>query len=154
LGELNIDIICADSPQAKGRVERMHKTLQDRLVKELRLEGVATIEAGNALLPRFMEDFNGKFGKPPSSPHNAHRPLAQHDALDRIFCLREVRTMTANLVVRYDCNEYVVTYGPTTKALVGRRRDVELHRWADGRLAEGCKDAARNEARRRGMLAR
>jgi hypothetical protein len=65
LGELNIDIICADSPQAKGRVERMHKTLQDRLVKELRLEGVATIEAGNTLLPRFMEDFNGKFAKPP-----------------------------------------------------------------------------------------
>jgi hypothetical protein len=54
--------------------------------------------------------------------------------LDRIFSMREVRTMTANLVVRYDCNEYVVTYGPTTKALVGRRRDVELHRWADGRL--------------------
>ena len=58
LTELNIDIICANSPQAKGRVERMNKTLQDRLVKELRLRGISTMEAGNAFLPEFMADYN------------------------------------------------------------------------------------------------
>src|SRR5215472_13992753 len=58
LHELNIDIICANTPQAKGRVERSFGTLQDRLVKELRLAGISTIEAGNAFLPAFMEDYN------------------------------------------------------------------------------------------------
>jgi hypothetical protein len=61
LTELNIDIICANSPQAKGRVERMNKTLQDRLVKELRLRGISTMEAGNAFLPGFMADYNQRF---------------------------------------------------------------------------------------------
>jgi hypothetical protein len=56
LHELNIDIICANAPQAKGRVERANGTLQDRLVKEMRLAGISTIEAGNAFLPAFMED--------------------------------------------------------------------------------------------------
>src|ERR671928_476290 len=58
LGELNIDIICANRPQAKGRVERMHQTLQDRLVKELRLRGISTMADGNAFLPVFMDDYN------------------------------------------------------------------------------------------------
>jgi hypothetical protein len=58
LAELNIDIICANSPQAKGRVERMNQTLQDRLVKELRLRGISTMEAGNAFAPEFMESFS------------------------------------------------------------------------------------------------
>jgi hypothetical protein len=64
LHELNIDILCANAPQAKGRVERARKTLQDRLVKELRLAGAHDIEAGNALLPAFMADYNRRFAKP------------------------------------------------------------------------------------------
>jgi hypothetical protein len=63
LHELNIDIICANSSQAKGRVERANLTLQDRLVKELRLAGISTIEAGNGFLPAFMEDYNRHFAK-------------------------------------------------------------------------------------------
>jgi hypothetical protein len=65
LHALNIDIICANSSQAKGRVERAHKTLQDRLVKELRLAGVRTLVEGNALLPAFMADYNARFANPP-----------------------------------------------------------------------------------------
>lgn len=61
LCELNIEILCANSRQAKGRVERMNRTLQDRLVKELRLSGIDTLEAGNAFLPGFMEDYNARF---------------------------------------------------------------------------------------------
>src|SRR3954463_13506233 len=63
LHELNVAIICANSPQARGRVERAHKTLQDRLVKELRLAGIGTIEAANAFLPAFMADYNARFAK-------------------------------------------------------------------------------------------
>ena len=66
LHALNIDIICANSSQAKGRVERANGTLQDRLVKEMRLAGIASIEAGNAFLPAFMADYNARFAKPPS----------------------------------------------------------------------------------------
>src|SRR4051812_47587398 len=58
LTELNIDILCANSPQAKGRVERAFGTLQDRLVKELRLAGISTVEAANAWLLGFIEDYN------------------------------------------------------------------------------------------------
>ncbi len=67
LHALNIDILCANTPQAKGHVERANKTLQDRLVKELRLQGVSTIAAGNQLLPGFLADYNAYFGKEPQN---------------------------------------------------------------------------------------
>src|SRR3954465_6027996 len=85
LHELNVDIICANSPQAKGRVERAHKTLQDRLVKELRLAGVSTIEAANALLPTFVAGYNARFAKEPRSDKDLHRPVSEHDQLDEAF---------------------------------------------------------------------
>ena len=65
LYELNIDAFCANTSQAKGRVERANLTLQDRLVKELRLRGISTREAANAYAPSFIADFNRRFGKPP-----------------------------------------------------------------------------------------
>src|SRR5450432_1821173 len=65
LSELNIEILCANTSQAKGRVERAHYTLQDRLVKELRLAGISSIEAANAFLPNFVADYNGRFAKLP-----------------------------------------------------------------------------------------
>ncbi len=77
LHALNIDIICANSSQAKGRVERAHKTLQDRLVKELRLAGVATLAAGNALLPAFTADYNVRFAKPPANKKDLRCPAAR-----------------------------------------------------------------------------
>ena len=85
LHALNIDIICANSSQAKGRVERAHKTLQDRLVKELRLAGAATLAAGNALLPAFIADYNARFAKPPPNKKDLHRPLHARDDLEDAF---------------------------------------------------------------------
>ena len=61
LAELNIEILCANSSQAKGRVERANRTLQDRLVKELRMAGICDMDAGNLFLPQFMKQFNEKF---------------------------------------------------------------------------------------------
>jgi len=86
LHELNIDIIYANSSQAKGRVERMNLTLQDRLVKELRLEGIDTIEDGNDFLPGFMDTLNAKFSKEPINPTNLHRPLTEMDNLEDSLC--------------------------------------------------------------------
>ncbi|MBB4218836.1 hypothetical protein FHT79_006058 [Rhizobium sp. BK212] len=102
LYELNIDIICANAPQAKGRVERANQTLQDRLVKELRLRGIDTIEAANAYAPEFMADFNSRFGKQPRNPKDMHRPLADHENLDGAMCRKEARTLSQSLTLRYD----------------------------------------------------
>lgn len=74
LEKLNIDIICAHSPQAKGRVERANGTLQDRLVKAMRLEGIATIAEANAFLPGYMARYNERFAKAPFDPRDVHRP--------------------------------------------------------------------------------
>lgn len=88
--ELGLQIICADTPQAKGRVERVNKTLQDRLVKELRLKNISTIEEANSYLPLFIENFNKRFSKPAKNPTNAHKSTHGYD-LDRIFTLKETR---------------------------------------------------------------
>jgi hypothetical protein len=69
--DLNVDIICANTAAAKGRVERANLTLQDRLVKELRLRDISSMDAGNAFLPEFMADYNARFARPPLSEHDA-----------------------------------------------------------------------------------
>ena len=79
LKALTIEIICANSSQAKGRVERANKTPQDRLVKELRLAGISTMEAGNAFVPTFMADYNGRFAKAPFNDKDLHRPMTPRD---------------------------------------------------------------------------
>jgi hypothetical protein len=138
LTELNIDIICANSPQAKGRVERMNKTLQDRLVKELRLRGICSMEDGNAFLPEFTEDYNRRFGRTPQNPHDAHRPLQDGEDLSRIFSWQEERTMSRNLTVHFKRVTYLVEPGPETSPLGGKR--VRVYEWEDGRVeihAEG-----------------
>lgn len=99
--ELEIELICANSPQAKGRVERRNRDFQDRLVKALRLAKICNIEAANAFLPPFLEDFNQKFAKVPKNPNNAHRALLATQNLDRIFCLKQIRQLSKNLTLQY-----------------------------------------------------
>src|SRR5439155_15227243 len=85
LADLNIEILCANSSQAKGRVERAHATLQDRLVKELRLAGISDLDAANAVLPGFMASYNGKFARPPAQALDLHRPLEGMNQLGDIL---------------------------------------------------------------------
>lgn len=99
--ELDIQIICANTPQAKGRIERANQTLQDRLVKELRLRDISDMESGNAYLSEFREDFNRRFAVPPRSSHNAHRPLLKTDNLDWILTYQETRTLSKNLTAQF-----------------------------------------------------
>jgi hypothetical protein len=70
----NIDVICANTPVAKGRVERAHQTLQDRLVKELPLPGISTMQDANRYLYEFMQDYNRRFACVPRNDRDAHRP--------------------------------------------------------------------------------
>jgi len=92
MNDLNIEILCANSSQAKGRVERANRTLQDRLVKELRLAGVSDMEAGNAFLPSFVERYNARFAKMPRRRDDLHRPLnVEPGRLRDILCLRDER---------------------------------------------------------------
>ena len=109
LKTLDIEAIHAHSPQAKGRVERANLTLQDRLVKEMRLRGICDMEAGNAYLAEFMADFNRRFAVAPRNPMDAHREVL-HDAseLDLILCEHQVRKLTKNLTIRFECREYQV----------------------------------------------
>ncbi len=133
LHELNIDIICANSPQAKGRVERSFGTLQDRLVKELRLAGIATIEVGNEFLPGFLASYNARFGKVAKSDQDAHRPAADLMPLSDVFAWKEERTVTGNLTVQYDKILFMLEENEITRPLARQR--VTIVDYPDGRLA-------------------
>jgi hypothetical protein len=132
LTELNIDIVCANSPQAKGRVERAHLTLQDRLVKELRLREISTQEAANAYAPEFIEDYNKRFAKDPLSSHNAHRPVRDDENLALIFTCQEERKVSKNLTLHYKRCLYLIEDNPEAQRLRGKRCRVYEH--ADGHL--------------------
>ena len=99
--ELDIQIICANTPQAKGRVERVIQTLQDRLPKEMRLRKICSQQAGNAYLPEFLADFNQRFAEEPRSDVNAHRPLSPKDELARILSWQETRCLSKNLTLQF-----------------------------------------------------
>jgi transposase len=131
--ELNVDIICANGPQAKGRVERAHKTLQDRLVKELRLAGVSTIEAANAFLPAFMADHNARFAKEPRRPEDLHRPAPGAADLDEVLVVREERTVSASLTLHYDKMLLLLEPNEATRRLARKR--VTVVNYPDGRFA-------------------
>ena len=106
--ELDIQIICANTPQAKGRVERVIQTLQDRLPKEMRLRRLNSWAAGNAYLPEFLEDFNQRFDEEPRSSVDAHRPLTSKDDLARILAWQETRTLSKNLTLQFQKTVYQI----------------------------------------------
>ncbi len=99
--QLDIELLYANTPQAKGRVERANQTLQDRLVKEMRLRGISTLAAGNAYAPEFIADFNARFAVPPRESIDAHRPLRAGDNLARILTVQEQRTLSKQLTLKY-----------------------------------------------------
>ena len=99
---LDIAIIPASSPQAKGRIERNHGTHQDRLVKKLRRRRISDIEAGNAyLLTEYWAAHNGRFARPAASVEDFHLPAPRGDRLDAVFRLRQSRRVSNDWVVRH-----------------------------------------------------
>ena len=113
-------------------MERANQTLQDRLVKELRLQGIDTIAAANAYAPEFIADFNGRFGKPPRNPKDMHRPLADHENLDGAMCRKEVRTLSQALTLRYDKVLFILDPTDISRSLAGKK--VIVCDYPDGRL--------------------
>ena len=129
---LGITILCANSPGAKGRVERANSTLQDRLVKELRLESISTMAAGNAFLEAYRNDYNGKFSVEPRTPHDLHRPLLATEDLDRIITWAEMRSVSQQLTLQYDKVLYLIEPSRENEKLAGKR--VMVVDFPDGRI--------------------
>jgi hypothetical protein len=133
LAELNIEILCANSSQAKGRVERANRTLQDRLVKELRMADICDMSAGNAFLPKFMERFNEKFSVPAAKTENMHRRLnVQASRLADILCHRELRHVSQQLSLAYDRRQIILERGEVADKLAGQY--VEVYDFNDRHL--------------------
>ncbi|MDP2753547.1 MAG: ISNCY family transposase, partial [Nitrospirota bacterium] len=134
MGELGIEMIFANSPQAKGRVERGFRTHQDRLVKELRLAGISDMAAGNEFLEKvYIPEHNARFAVPPASPANAHRPLLATHKLDGILCTKLDRTLANDYTLRYK-NKFLqlesqqeVRVRPGSVVSVEERLDGSLH---------------------------
>ena len=142
LAELDIRLICAHSPQAKGRVERSHGVDQDRLVKGLRQAGARTLEEANRFLEQVhLPKINAKFAKAPADGADAHRPADSCD-LEAILCVQERRTVANDWTVSIGGVAWQIQPGERTGALRGkrilveRRRDGSLRlRWGDRYLA-------------------
>ncbi|WP_322093918.1 ISNCY family transposase [Paraburkholderia bannensis] len=130
--ELNIDTFCANSSPAKGRVERAHLTLQDRLVKELRLRDINSVNEANAYAPSFMAAYNARFAKPPKRDFDAHRALRTDENLDEVLTWREPRKVTKSLTVQYDRVMYLLDDTPENRTLIDRY--VEVWEYPDGRI--------------------
>jgi len=132
LQELDITSIAARSPQAKGRIERLWGTFQDRLVSELRLAGATTPEAAAGVLADFLPRFNARFAVPAEQPGTAYRPLPQELALDRVCCFKYQRTVAADNTVQLQ--EHRLQLLPGLQRVSYARAQVEIHERLDGSL--------------------
>jgi transposase len=133
LEELGIASIAAHSPQAKGRVERLFATLQDRLVSELRLEGVSSLAAANTFLSRYLPRFNAQFAVPAQVAGSTYRPLEPGQRLETICCFKYGRVVAADNTVTFGPHRLQLQPGPTRRSYAQARVEVQEH--LDGRLA-------------------
>lgn len=129
--ELQIEPIFANSPQAKGRVERANQTLQDRLIKEMRLKGLSNIEEANQYLPEFMRLFNQRFAVQARDRVNAHRPLLVNDNLDEILTIQETRVLSKNLTCQYQHLTYQIQLDKARTGYILRHAKVRILETAD-----------------------
>lgn len=133
LKELDVELICANSPQAKGRVERLFRTLQDRLVKEMSLRELKSLEEGNAFLKEYLPLHNKKFSKAPLDPQDKHTPLSAGLDLSRILCFKTHRKLTKNLELSYGKRILQIDKKHACHSLV--RSQVELIESLEGDLS-------------------
>lgn len=135
LEELGIEQIAALSPQAKGRIERMWRTFQDRLKSELRLARAATAEQANQVLERFVEDYNRLFAVAPQESQSDFRPLSRKLNWDRLFSLRYERVVAKDHVVQFGSHQIQLPARKGSQGYAGQRVELshqlngELHVW-------------------------
>lgn len=127
---LGISHTTAKSPQAKGRVERANQTLQDRLIKEMRLKNISTIEGANQFGKEYMQKHNNKFSKEPASTFDAHRPLETD--LSRILCRYEERTLTNDLSISFHNKIYQIYEEKGNR--LPKKAKIEVRKQRDGKL--------------------
>jgi transposase len=127
LRELGVEVRHANSPQAKGRIERLFGTLQDRLVKEMRLRGIRTLEEANAFLEEYFPIYNGRFCMSPKEKDDLHRPLGRRLDLDAILCIQTERTLRNDFTVAHHRKLYQVEDKVnTSKVMVQDRMDGSI----------------------------
>jgi hypothetical protein len=140
LCELNVGISCTKSSQANGRVGRPHLALQDRLVKELRLQGISDMSAANTYVPTFIADYNRCYAKPTRNDFDAHRAVRPKEMLNLIFTVMEPRQVSHSFTVQYDKVLYLLTDTPASRRLIGKYIDV--YEYPDGRIEPPADGAA------------
>jgi hypothetical protein len=133
MDELAIEMISANSPQAKGRVERFLGTLQDRLVKELREAGACTLEQANQVLKRFLPKLNARFGLAPAQETSAYRPWPQGLKPEEVFCFKHYRSVSNDNTISFDGKRLQIPPGPDRVSYARAR--VEVQQRLDGSLA-------------------
>jgi transposase len=132
MAELHIEHIKANTPQAKGRVERLWETLQDRLPVELRLLGVKTIEEANRALPELIEKHNGKYAVRPAEERSAYTPLEKGACLEYVFAKREMRKIGGGGSISYKNDIYVLA--DAEEARLETRATVQVRETHDGEV--------------------
>jgi len=133
LAERGIQPIYALSPQAKGRIERLWGTFQDRLCSELRLAGAGTLAEANALLAAYLPRFNARFQVPAAQAGSAYRPLPADFVAAQVFCFQYTRVVAADNTVQFGAARLQLLAGPDRLSYA--RATVEVQEHLDGRLA-------------------
>jgi hypothetical protein len=131
LDQLAVTYIAAQSPQAKGRIERLWGTFQDRLTSELRLAGASDLETANQVLRRFLPDYNRRFGRAPRDAEKAWRPAPAE--LDRICCFHHERSVSNDNVVQWDGRRFQIPPQPQRFSFAGAK--VQLYESLEGKVA-------------------
>ncbi len=133
LKELGVKVIHALSPQAKGRIERLFGVLQDRLVKEMRLQGIKTKEEANAFLEEYLLRYNDRFGVCPANETDAHVKLPRHVDLDRYLCIKTERTLRKDNTIALDGKLYQIEQQGGKKVVVEERTDGSMLVFSNGK---------------------
>ncbi|BDI32437.1 hypothetical protein CCAX7_44880 [Capsulimonas corticalis] len=139
LHDLGVESIAAHSPQAKGRIERLWSTFQDRLVKEMRLAGISTMEQANAFLPAFIAKHNAQFGIEAADPHSAFIVLEPDFDLDYYFSMQETRTVKADHTLSFEGKVYQITAASRSRSLAGQKVSVRVNPEGQLHLYDGKK---------------
>jgi hypothetical protein len=126
LKELGVEVIHARSPQAKGRVERLFGVLQDRLVKEMRLQGIKTKDEANAFLKTYLPTYNKRFKVCPANDTDVHVKLPGHFNLDQYLCIKAQRTVRKDNIVAYNKKLYQLEENDSRKVSIEERIDGSL----------------------------
>jgi hypothetical protein len=131
--QLDIEPICANSPQAKGRVEQLFQTLQDRMIKAMRLAGISTMAQANAWLPQYIQEHNERFAVPAKVSQDVHRPEQRsQEELARICALHHQRQLSSALTCQFEGSQLWIE--PGQQAAPKKAAQVDIVQYADQRL--------------------